>query len=90
MLLGLIYRGLRPVYWSPSSRTALADAELEWMDNHVSPSIYVAFPVKSLRKFIANILTCLIWIYSGEVEALGKIHKFARDHMDHDTLDYSR
>jgi isoleucyl-tRNA synthetase len=49
--LGLIYRGLRPVYWSPSSRTALADAELEWVDNHVSPSIYVAFPVKSLRKF---------------------------------------
>jgi len=43
------------VYWSPSSRTALADAELEWMDNHVSPSIYVAFPVKSLRKIMIGI-----------------------------------
>lgn len=63
-ILGLIYRGLRPVYWSPSSRTALADAELEWMDNHVSPSIYVAFPVKSLRKFIVDNYIFLIWIYS--------------------------
>lgn len=26
---GLVSRGVRPVYWSPSSRTALAEAELE-------------------------------------------------------------
>jgi isoleucyl-tRNA synthetase len=41
---GLIYKGLKPVYWSPSSETALAEAEIEYHDHH-SPSIYVAMPV---------------------------------------------
>jgi isoleucyl-tRNA synthetase len=42
---GFIFRGRKPVHWSPSSRTALAEAELEYPDNHVSKSIYVAFEV---------------------------------------------
>ncbi len=37
---GLIYRGFRPVHWSPSSRTALAEAELEYAD-HTSESLYL-------------------------------------------------
>ena len=41
---GHIYRGLKPVHWSPSSRTALAEAELEYPDGHTSPSVYAAFP----------------------------------------------
>jgi len=41
---GYIYKGLRCVYWSPSSETALADAEIEYKDKR-SPSIYVSFPV---------------------------------------------
>ncbi|MBE9250903.1 isoleucine--tRNA ligase [Dolichospermum sp. LEGE 00240] len=44
-LKGYIYRGLKPVHWSPSSKTALAEAELEYPDGHVSRSIYAAFPV---------------------------------------------
>ncbi len=44
-LKGHIYRGLKPVHWSPSSKTALAEAELEYPDGHISPSIYVAFSV---------------------------------------------
>ena len=47
-LKGHIYRGLKPVHWSPSSRTALAEAELEYPDGHTSPSVYVAFPAISL------------------------------------------
>ncbi len=43
-LKGHIYRGLKPVHWSPSSRTALAEAELDYPDGHTSPSVYVAFP----------------------------------------------
>jgi isoleucyl-tRNA synthetase len=43
---GYVYRGLRPVYWCFSDRTALAEAEVEY-DEHVSPSIYVAFPINS-------------------------------------------
>jgi len=48
VLAGHIYRGLKPVHWSPSSRTALAEAELEYPDGHTSPSVYVAFPVEAL------------------------------------------
>ena len=44
---GHIYRGRKPVHWSPSSQTALAEAELEYPDNHISRSIYVGFPVKT-------------------------------------------
>ena len=48
LLNGHIYRGRKPVHWSPSSRTALAEAELEYPDNHKSKSVYVTFPVESL------------------------------------------
>ncbi|HAX02135.1 MAG: isoleucine--tRNA ligase [Tenericutes bacterium GWC2_34_14] len=40
---GLIYKGLKPVYWSPSSESALAEAEIEYQDKQ-STSVYVAFP----------------------------------------------
>ena len=41
---GLIFKGLKPVYWSPSSESALAEAEIEYHDRK-DPSIFVAFPV---------------------------------------------
>ena len=46
-LNGHIYRGKKPVHWSPSSQTALAEAELEYPDVHVSQSVYVAFPIEA-------------------------------------------
>jgi isoleucyl-tRNA synthetase len=42
---GYIFRGRKPVHWSPSSQTALAEAELEYPEGHVSKSVYVGFPV---------------------------------------------
>ncbi|KAJ0601972.1 putative isoleucine--tRNA ligase [Helianthus annuus] len=42
---GYIYRGRKPVHWSPSSRTALAEAELEYPEGHVSKSMYAIFKV---------------------------------------------
>jgi isoleucyl-tRNA synthetase len=42
---GHIYRGKKPVHWSPSSRTALAEAELEYPEGHTSRSIYVGMPI---------------------------------------------
>lgn len=50
VLKGYIYRGLKPVHWSPSSRTALAEAELEYPEGHTSRSIYAAFPMVSLAE----------------------------------------
>src|SRR4028119_1888807 len=43
VLKGHISRGLKPVHWSPSSQTALAEAELEYPEGHTSRSIYAAF-----------------------------------------------
>ena len=43
---GMVYKGLKPVHWCTSCRTALAEAEVEHAD-HTSPSIYVKFAFKS-------------------------------------------
>ncbi len=53
-LKGHIYRGLKPVHWSPSSRTALAEAELEYPDGHQSPSAYVIFAAQELPAVLRN------------------------------------
>jgi len=62
---GLIYRGYMPVYWSPSSKTALAEAELEYFDNHKSTAAYILFPVVSAKvpSFLQPYknLSLLIW-----------------------------
>ena len=55
-LKGYIYRGLKPVHWSPSSKTALAEAELEYPEGHVSRSIYAAFAVTSLAQTVKPLL----------------------------------
>ncbi|KAB2572323.1 Isoleucine--tRNA ligase [Lasiodiplodia theobromae] len=63
---GLIYRQFKPVYWSPSSGTALAEAELEYDDNHRSTTAYVSFPITKLPASLAGRvditkLGALIW-----------------------------
>lgn len=55
-LKGYIYRGLKPVHWSPSSQTALAEAELEYPEGHVSRSIYAAFPITGLASAVKPLL----------------------------------
>nr|XP_024214444.1 isoleucine--tRNA ligase, mitochondrial isoform X2 [Halyomorpha halys] len=42
---GLIYRDLKPVYWSVSSNTALAEAELEYNPKHVSETVFLRLKV---------------------------------------------
>ena len=43
---GYVYKGARPVYWCIHDQTALAEAEVEY-HQHVSPSVYVKFPLAS-------------------------------------------
>ncbi|MEM9214770.1 MAG: isoleucine--tRNA ligase [Cyanobacteria bacterium P01_F01_bin.150] len=57
VLKGFIYRGLKTVHWSPSSRTALAEAELEYPEGHTSQSIYAAFPVVAASDAASAALT---------------------------------
>ncbi|WHY74352.1 isoleucine--tRNA ligase [Fictibacillus enclensis] len=57
---GFIYKGLKPVYWSPSSESALAEAEIEYYDKR-SASIYVAFPVKDGKGVLDQDVSIVIW-----------------------------
>ena len=68
VLKGYIYRGLKPVHWSPSSQTALAEAELEYPEGHTSRSLYAAFrmtqPAEALKEALTPFLPDLgvaIW-----------------------------
>ncbi len=57
---GLIYKGLKPVYWSPSSETALAEAEIEYKDIK-SPTIFVKFQVKDGKGVLDTDANFVIW-----------------------------
>lgn len=54
---GLITRRHRPVYWSPSSISALAEAELEYVDNHRSQAVHVVFPIQECSPALEQILS---------------------------------
>ncbi|KAK7462821.1 isoleucine-tRNA ligase [Stygiomarasmius scandens] len=66
---GLIYRHYRPVHYSPSSRSALAEAELVYKDDHVSHSVFIAFDLDTqsvnehhlLRTLGAEKIQLMVW-----------------------------
>ena len=55
-----LYQGFKPVLWSTVEKTALADAEVEYMD-HTSSTIYVAFKVKDSSKEYLKNSNIIIW-----------------------------
>ncbi len=57
---GYIYKGLKPVYWSPSSESALAEAEIEYKDVK-SASIYVSFAIKDAKGVVPADAKFIIW-----------------------------
>lgn len=56
---GLIYKDLKPIYWSWSSQTALAEAEVEYADSQ-SDSIYLTFNITN-SKILEKDDKLLIW-----------------------------
>ena len=64
-LKDLIFRDYMPVFWSPSSKTALAEAELEYNPTHTSTSVYVRFKLNQvsskLETFRDSNIYGLIW-----------------------------
>lgn len=65
---GLIYRKFKPVYWSPSTGTALAEAELEYKEDHISTAALVKFPLVKISEHLtqdvqlqATELSAVIW-----------------------------
>ncbi|MBC1935509.1 isoleucine--tRNA ligase [Listeria grandensis] len=57
---GYIYKGKKPVYWSPSSESALAEAEIEYQDKK-SASIFVAFKVTDGKGALEEGTNIVIW-----------------------------
>ncbi len=60
LMNGSLYRGAKPVMWSPVEKTALAEAEVEYMD-HKSTSIEVRFPVLSAKSDDLSGASIVIW-----------------------------
>jgi isoleucyl-tRNA synthetase len=60
LLDGSLYQGFKPVLWSTVEKTALADAEVEYL-NHTSNTIYVAFKVKKTNKDFLKDTSIIIW-----------------------------
>lgn len=57
---GLIFKGLKPIFWSPSSETALAEAEIEYHDVK-SPSIYAGMAAVDTKHAVDVPFEFLIW-----------------------------
>lgn len=57
---GLIFKGMKPVYWSPSSESALAEAEIEYKDRK-DASIFVAFPIIDGNDYVSKDDNLVIW-----------------------------
>jgi isoleucyl-tRNA synthetase len=60
LLDGSLYQGFKPVLWSTVEKTALADAEVEYMD-HTSNTIYASFKVKETKKDFLRDASIIIW-----------------------------
>ncbi|KAL8809926.1 MAG: hypothetical protein Q9200_003004 [Gallowayella weberi] len=58
---GLINRRFKPVYWSPSSHTALAEAELEYRDDHPSTAAYIKYNMLLARQGRTLPVGLLVW-----------------------------
>ncbi len=59
-LKGLIYQGLKPIYWSPYQETAIADSEIIYKDKK-DPAIFVAFDVKDGKGILNENDKFVIW-----------------------------
>ena len=57
---GSLYKGYKPVLWSSVEKTALADAEVEYMD-HISDTIYTSFPIKKTSNKSLEGCEIIIW-----------------------------
>ena len=57
---GYIYKGAKPIYWSPSSESSLAEAEIEYQDVR-SASIYVAFKATDTKGLLPEGVEFVIW-----------------------------
>ncbi len=79
---GSLYQGFKPVLWSTVEKTALADAEVEYME-HTSNTIYVAFKIKDTNKDFLKDANVIIWTTTPWTIPANKALAFNKD------IDYS-
>ena len=60
LMNGSLYKGAKPVMWSPVEKTALAEAEIEYHD-HTSTTIHVRFPIKDASRAELEGAAVVIW-----------------------------
>ena len=60
---GLIYKGLKPVYWCPHCETALAEAEIEYCEDKTK-SIFVKFAVKDDKGLFEGLENVYFFIWT--------------------------
>ncbi len=71
---GLVYQSKKPVYWSTGAQTALAEAEVEYVER-TDPAIYVKFPCASFRSGMSFVIwTTTPWTLPANV-AIAVNHK---------------
>ena len=84
LLNGALYRGLRPVSWSPVEKTALAEAEIDYQD-HTSTTVFVRFPLRTGPAAGADVViwTTTPWtIPANRALAAGAEIEYALIHVD--------
>jgi len=84
LMNGSLYRGLRPVMWSPVEKTALAEAEIEYHD-HVSPTLWARFPIVAGPHAGASVViwTTTPWTIPGNrAVAYGEAIDYALVHVE--------
>ncbi|AVN63772.1 isoleucine--tRNA ligase [Mesoplasma florum] len=73
----MVYKALKPIYWSPSSESALAESEIEYKDVK-SPTIFVAMKIVEGNAKIDTDTEIVIWtttpwtIPSNQMAAVGE------------------
>ncbi|MEA4191292.1 MULTISPECIES: isoleucine--tRNA ligase [unclassified Mycoplasma] len=95
ILDGLVYKGLKPIYWSPTSQSALAEAEVEYKEVR-SPSLYLKLRVVSSNfEKIHNGDDIVVWtttpwtLLANSGAAVGLKIKYIRVKVENDTLIFS-
>ena len=74
---GRIFRELKPVYWSPTSHTAIAESELEYNSSHQSLSTTVGFKLTSGDGFLIVWTTTPWSLPSNEAVAFNEELQYA-------------
>ena len=87
LLDGSLYQGFKPVLWSTVEKTALADAEVEYMD-HTSNTIYVAFKVKETKQEFLKDTSVIIWTTTPWTIPANKALAFS-DNIEYTVLEIS-